>query len=111
MQPECRALLLDALEAARSIVGIRDEHGPERLRSCPLVRAAVERHLITVGEAIGRACRVEEAIEARIEHAHAIVGLRNRLVHGYAAIRWLRVVMVVEADLDSLVATLESLVD
>ncbi len=93
------------------MIGIREEHGPERVRSDPLVRAAIERHLITVGEAIGRACRIDPAIEPHIDHVHAIIGLRSRLVHGYAAIRWDRVVMVVENDLEALVITLESLVD
>ena len=56
MQPrDVRVFLLDALTAAESIVAIRQEVGAERLRSDAIVRAAIERHLITIGEALHRA--------------------------------------------------------
>ncbi len=48
MQPrDLRVHLSDALLAADAIIGIRDEVGPVRLREDGIVRAAIERHLIT----------------------------------------------------------------
>ena len=49
-QREVRVYLLDALAASEQIVSIRDEVGAKRLREDRIVRAAVERHLITIGE-------------------------------------------------------------
>ena len=77
-QREVRVYLLDALAAAEQIVSIRDEVGAKRLR------------------------------EDRIPHLRAIIGLRNRLVHGYFAIEWIRIVAVVEGDIDALVRDLRT---
>ena len=54
-QREVRVYLLDALAASEQIVSIRDEVGAKRLREDRIVRAAVERHLITIGEALHKA--------------------------------------------------------
>jgi uncharacterized protein with HEPN domain len=46
-----------------------------------LVRHAIERNLITIGEAINRILTKEPTIT--ITHARAIVNLRNQITHGY----------------------------
>jgi uncharacterized protein with HEPN domain len=107
-QHEVRVYLLDALAAAEQIVSIRDEVGAKRLREDRIVRAAVERHLITIGEALHKATGLDESIEDRIPHLRAIIGLRNRLEHGYFAIEWVRIVAVVEGDIDALVRDLRT---
>ena len=107
-QREVRVYLLDALAASEQIVSIRDEVGAKRLREDRIVRAAVERHLITIGEALHKAAGLDDLIEDRIPHLRAIIGLRNRLVHGYFAIEWIRVVAVVEGDIDALVRDLQA---
>lgn len=66
------------------------------------MRAAIDRHLITIGEALHKADALDESIEGRIPHLRAIIGLRNRLVHGYFAIEWSRIVAVVEVEVDDL---------
>ena len=111
MQPrDIRVYLLDALVASEEIMAIREQVGANDLREDRIVRAAVERHLITLGEALHKAAGLEDALEDRIPHLHAIVGLRNRLVHGYFAIDWSRVVATVETEMDELAQTLRSLV-
>ena len=70
------------------------------------MRAAVERHLITIGEALHKAVGLDDSLENRIPHLHAIVGLRNRLVHGYFAIDWSRIVVTVEGEMDLLASVL-----
>jgi uncharacterized protein with HEPN domain len=47
-----------------------------------LVRAAVERQFEIIGEALGRAGEAAE-LQARMPELPRIVGLRNRLIHGY----------------------------
>jgi uncharacterized protein with HEPN domain len=51
--------------------------------SDPLVRHAVERSLTIVGEALVRLRRVDPETAAQITNVHQIIGLRNRLAHGY----------------------------
>jgi uncharacterized protein with HEPN domain len=46
-----------------------------------LVRHAIERNLITIGEAINRILTKDPTIA--ITHARAIVNLRNQITHGY----------------------------
>lgn len=81
-QREVRVYLLDALTATDQIIAIREEVGAKRLREDRIVRAAIERHLITIGEALHKADGLDDSIEGRIPHLRAIIGLRNRLVHG-----------------------------
>jgi len=112
MQPrDVRVFLLDALTAAASIVAIRHEVGPERLRADAIVRAAIERHLITIGEALHRADGIDASVASGVSHLPAIVGLRNRLVHGYFAIEWSRVVALVEGEIDTLITELRQLTE
>lgn len=51
--------------------------------SSDLVRAAVERQFEIVGEALGRATDLEPQLERWLPEVRRIVGLRNRLIHGY----------------------------
>jgi len=110
MRPrDVRVYLLDALAAAEQVVVIRSTIERERLLTDLIVRAAIERHFISIGEALNRAHEIEPPLVATIPHHRAIVGLRNRIVHGYFAIDWERIVIVVEQDLDPLVVKLREL--
>ena len=51
-----------------------------------LVRSAVERQLILIGEAVGSLLRARPDVSVRISHARRIVDFRNQLTHNYAAI-------------------------
>jgi uncharacterized protein with HEPN domain len=48
-----------------------------------LLRSAVERQVEIIGEALGRAALADPEIEERIPELRKIVGMRNRLIHGY----------------------------
>lgn len=48
-----------------------------------LLRSAVERQLEIIGESLGRAAAEDPAVEPRVPDLRKIVGLRNRLIHGY----------------------------
>lgn len=48
-----------------------------------LFRQAIERNLEIIGEAIGRVARHDATIAGRISEHRRIIGLRNRLIHGY----------------------------
>jgi len=53
-------------------------------RQHALLRKAVERDLITVGEALAGLRRAAPEVAGRVPQLTAAVGLRNRLVHGHA---------------------------
>ncbi|MDO8545154.1 MAG: DUF86 domain-containing protein [Opitutaceae bacterium] len=48
-----------------------------------LLRSAVERQVEIIGEALGRAAAADADADARIPQLRKIVGMRNRLIHGY----------------------------
>ena len=49
-------------------------------------RIPINSILITIGEALGRAGDRDDSLGAKIARLPSIIGLRNRLVHGYSAI-------------------------
>ena len=49
-----------------------------------MLRAAVERQLELIGEAITQLARVDEAVAVRISHYKRIIAFRNVLAHRYA---------------------------
>jgi uncharacterized protein with HEPN domain len=51
-----------------------------------VIRSAVEREFITIGEAVNSLARLEPELAASISHARKIVDFRNQLTHDYAAI-------------------------
>lgn len=83
MPRDPRALLADALDAARSIERFRRDLDLDGFRADDLVRAAVERKLEIVGEALNRLSREEPELAQRIPDIGRIVGFRNVLAHGY----------------------------
>lgn len=55
----------------------------ERFRGDRLLRAAVEREFITIGEAVSQLSRSDAETAARITLHRRIIAFRNILVHGY----------------------------
>lgn len=48
-----------------------------------LLRSAVERQVEIIGESLSRAAAADPEAERRIPELRKIVGMRNRLIHGY----------------------------
>jgi uncharacterized protein with HEPN domain len=83
MTNEAKKRLLDvanACEAIAEFVAGVDFSGYENNR---LLRSAVERQFEIIGEALNKAGAVEASLPAQIPEFHRIIGLRNRLIHGY----------------------------
>ena len=51
-----------------------------------MIRSAVERQLIVIGEAVGSLLRLEPGLLQRISDARRIVDFRNQLAYDYAAV-------------------------
>lgn len=81
------AYLADIIDACDAIAAAL--HGVElsRYESDRLIRSAVEREFILIGEALASLARLDASLAARISNMRMIVGLRNLLTHDYPAIR------------------------
>jgi uncharacterized protein with HEPN domain len=86
MQPEVAKLLYDARAACVAIATFTVGKDFSAYAADAMLRSAVERQFEIIGESLGRAVRIEPGLEARIPEIHRIVGLRNRLIHGYDSV-------------------------
>jgi uncharacterized protein with HEPN domain len=75
----------DAWDACRRILEFTKGLSEEAFQDSEMVQSAVERQFEICGEALGH-LRGEEEIEMLVPDLHKIVGLRNRLIHGYDSI-------------------------
>ena len=87
MQRSPRAYLADIIDACDAIAAAL--HGVElsRYENDRLIRSAMEREFILIGEALAFLARLDASLSARVSHVRIIVGLRNLLTHDYPAIR------------------------
>jgi uncharacterized protein with HEPN domain len=108
-RPEDHVLLLDMLDHARRAVEAVQGRVRADLDSDAVLAAALERFIEVLGEA---ASKVSEPTrdEAPTVPWRGIIGMRNRLVHGYASVDHDIVWDVVTHDLPALLPELERLV-
>lgn len=74
-----------------------------------LLRSAVERKLMIVGEALNQMLRLEPDLEHQIPDARQIIDFRNILVHGYYAIEHETVWGILQKDLPVLTQQIQEL--
>jgi uncharacterized protein with HEPN domain len=86
MQLRIKALLHDVHQAIKLVDRFTVSVSFEGYSADPMVRSAVERQLVVIGEALSQMSRLDPAIAARITERRRIVGLRNILVHSYAKV-------------------------
>lgn len=98
-------MLENALRARELATDIKESDlDTDWIRTYALVRA-----LEVIGEAAGRISTEEQKAHPEIPWAQ-IVGLRNRLIHGYDSVDLSILWRIVQDDLPPLVTTLESIV-
>lgn len=108
---EVRKYLYDIQQAAKRIQTFTRSCSLSDYEANAMLRSAVERQLEIVGEAIGRLLRQEPGLEAAISQARRVVGLRNRLIHGYADISNDIVWAIATIDVPRLLAEVTTLLD
>ena len=86
MRPESKKYLYDMLRACETLAQFVEGKQFADYDANLLLRSAVERQLMIVGEALGQAARTDEELVEQIENAREIINLRNVIVHGYAVI-------------------------
>lgn len=79
-------LLEDIRRAAQQILAFTTGRQLVDYSSDELLRAAVERFFITIGEALSRLEKIDASKVAQISEHAKIIAFRNILVHGYDVI-------------------------
>lgn len=105
MKRETVAPRIDAREACQRIAQFAAGRAQADLSADAYLQSATYWQLKIVGDAINKATREEPGLHDVLPEASEIVGIRNRIVHGYAAIRDEIVWDTVQSDLPVLRAS------
>ena len=83
MQIRTAKLLHDCLGASREILELTENLTLEDYLSDRVLRLAVERLFEIVGESLNLAVQSDETLRTTLPEYRRVIGLRNRLIHGY----------------------------
>jgi uncharacterized protein with HEPN domain len=86
MKPEARQRLDDISEACQAIEHFAAGKRFADYQADEMLRAAVERKLEIIGEAFAKLEDAEPGLSEQFPDLRKIVGLRNRLIHGYDSV-------------------------
>lgn len=111
MRVEEKKLLLDVVEAGRSIRQQCSQTSFAEYAADRWFRRAVEREFEIIGEALYRLERLAPATAVRISALRRIVDFRNRIIHGYDSVDDVIVWRIVEHHLPLLLAEVEILLE
>src|SRR5437868_13402087 len=109
MQLEVEHRLRDILGAGEQIQEFVAGLSLDDYLRSPVIRSAVERQLITIGEALSVALQKDPTLHTKITKAQEIVAFRHMLVHGYARINNNRVWGSIQDNLPLLLAEVRAL--
>jgi uncharacterized protein with HEPN domain len=109
MQPKVEYRLLDIIDAGESIQRLTAGLSFDDYVSDEIRRLAVERQLITVGEALNVALQLDPVLRNQITEAREIVAFRNLLVHNYSSIRNDKMWIAITIELPLLLSEVRSL--
>lgn len=102
MQHEVKKYLFDVLTACEAIMGFIEGRLFQEYEADLMLRSAVERQLMIVGEALNRAGRLNERVGECIPEIRDIVQLRNIIAHGYTIVENATIWGIVQADVPKL---------
>ena len=83
MEHDSKAYLFDIQQACEDIIEFTKNVTFSQYKQNKMIKAAVERKFLVVGEAMARIRREVPDLLAKISHPEKIIGFRNVLVHGY----------------------------
>jgi uncharacterized protein with HEPN domain len=109
MQRDPRKFLSDMLDRAQFVSQLLAERSVTELKTDRVLRSAVERELMVLGEALYQLHRVAPETAERVKRWDDIIGFRHILVHGYEILDLDIIWDAVKNDLPPLIEQLESL--
>lgn len=86
MRPDPRKYLWDAATAAEQARSFAEGRSFDDYLADAMLRAAVERQLEIIGEALNHLSKADPELAAAIPDLPRIVAFRNILIHGYATV-------------------------
>jgi uncharacterized protein with HEPN domain len=99
MERDINTHLYDIVQSCQNILTFTQHIDFQTYTADLLIKSAVERQFIIIGEALNRIKRLDALVYNQIVHAEQIVGFRNILVHGYDIISDQLVWQVVQSNL------------
>ncbi len=111
MQRRVRKLLHDVLEACDALDEFTEGRSRSDYESDRLLRAAVERELMILGEALYQARPLQPDLEERITDLRGIIAFRHVLVHGYGSLEHDTVWGIVTTEVPLVGAEVQQLLD
>ncbi|NMF85708.1 HepT-like ribonuclease domain-containing protein [Nodosilinea sp. P-1105] len=111
MDLELLRYLYDIQQAGELIQTFTAAHTFDSYRADVMVRSAVERQFITIGEALNQAMRRSPDLERQIAEARKIVDFRNLLTHSYGAVSDAVVWDIIQTSLSRLISDIDALME
>lgn len=111
MRRETAKYLYDIQSAALRLQDFTSGKSFADYRNETMLRSAVEREFIVIGEAINQLARFDEASATMITGYERIIAFRNVLVHGYDSVEDRLVWGVLVSDLPTLARQVSALLD
>ncbi|MFN0140159.1 MAG: DUF86 domain-containing protein [Pyrinomonadaceae bacterium] len=109
MERDVNTHLFDVIENCKRIHEFVGTANFDTYSSDELIKSAVERQFINIGESLSRLKQIDLLVFGKIANAQRIIGFRNVLVHGYESISDRLVWEIIKENLSELRATCEDL--
>lgn len=111
MEIEIRKYLYDIQQAGQLITDFTQGQTYESYQANLMMKSAVERQFITIGEALNKAAQRDASLNDQISDVRKIVDFRNVLTHGYTNIADAVVWDILQTNLPRLLQDVASLLD
>jgi len=111
MPHDANKYLYDIQAAARRVERFTLNRTLDDYLADELLQSAVERQFEIIGEAVNQLSQRHPTTAERISSYQRMISFRNVLIHGYASVDPMIVWGVVEADLGTLLSTVNELLD
>jgi len=110
MHREKSQSVLDALNACQTIREFTQGQTFEAYLESKLLRSGVERQFEVLGEAFNRIDLIDPLFRDNVPEMGAVIGMRNRIIHGYDAVDDSIIWDAVQRHVPRLIAVLEKLI-
>ena len=108
MPRELYLYLGDIIMASQDAIRFTDGMSYDDYLANDLVRAAVERKLTIIVEALNQTVQYYPEMEGRIDRQRAIVAFRHRVMHGYFSVNDELIWSIVKSELEGLIQEVQS---
>jgi uncharacterized protein with HEPN domain len=110
MRREIDKYFYDVLTACDAIRQFTMDKTLKDYQSNLMLRSAVERQLMIIGEALNQAVHIQPDLSEQISEVREIVNLRNIIVHGYAVVENETIWGIVTDEVPALVKQVSKLI-